>query len=98
MGMFISTLVVIDTFFVSYYLGMHSRSVPVIDNSMKPVVPVVVPVKAAPKTPIKKDEKPGAKPASKHPPKAAPKSKVHSKAAASKNTGAKKTVSQKNKP
>jgi hypothetical protein len=57
-GMFVSAILIIDTFFVSYYLGVHSRTVDVEDPTMKPVEKLVPPkppaeVKAAPTTPDK---------------------------------------------
>ena len=39
MGIFISSLLVIDTFFACYYMGFHSRTISVIDPSLKPVQP-----------------------------------------------------------
>lgn len=51
MGIFISALLVIDTFFASYYIGMHSHTVSVVDPSLNPFVPaplVVAPVTKAP--------------------------------------------------
>lgn len=48
-GMFISTLLIVDAFFVSYYLGFHSRSVPVIDQSLPPQAkPAPAPAPAKP--------------------------------------------------
>lgn len=41
-GLFISTLLVLDTFLVSYYAGVHGRTVKVIDP-MLPALPVVPP-------------------------------------------------------
>jgi hypothetical protein len=46
-GMFISAILIVDAFFVSYYLGLHSRTVDVEDLSMKPVEKPV-PIKPAP--------------------------------------------------
>jgi hypothetical protein len=51
-GMFISAILIIDTFFVSYYLGVHSRTVDVEDLSMKPVEKPV-PVKPVPVKQVK---------------------------------------------
>lgn len=54
--MFISALLIVDAFFVSYYLGFHSRSVPVIDPSLPPLakpVPVPAPAKPAAKPEVK---------------------------------------------
>ena len=36
-GMFVSSILVIDTFLVSFYLGFNSRHVLVVDPSLKPV-------------------------------------------------------------
>jgi len=41
-GLFISTLLILDTFLVSYYAGVHGRTVKVIDPSL-PALPVVQP-------------------------------------------------------
>lgn len=47
-GVFMCTLLVIDTFAASYYVGMHSRTVPIEDPKLPPFVkkveaPVTVP-------------------------------------------------------
>jgi hypothetical protein len=46
-GKFISFLLVVDTFFVAYAYGFHSRQVLVIDPKLPPVVPVKALEKAA---------------------------------------------------
>lgn len=52
-GMFISTLLVIDTFFISYAVGLNSHPVLVVDPSLPPVVPKVA---DKPKADAKKPE------------------------------------------
>lgn len=48
-GMFVSALLIVDTFLVSYYIGFHSRTVSVVDPNLKPVEkPVSKPVSKAP--------------------------------------------------
>jgi hypothetical protein len=65
-GMFISAILIVDTFLVSYAIGFNSRHVAVVDPTMKPVavpeevkldknLPAVMPVAA------KKTEKAGHK-------------------------------------
>jgi hypothetical protein len=45
-GKFISTLLVMDTFFISFAAGFNSRHVLVVDPSLPPVPPVVQPKSA----------------------------------------------------
>lgn len=76
--MFVSAIVCIDTFFVSYFLGLHSRSVDVEDPTMKPIQKPAPAAKPAPaKEPAKTETK------------TAPK-KASTKATPKKTSGAKK--------
>lgn len=58
-GRFISLLLVVDTFFVSYAFGFHSRHVLIVDPKLPPVVKRVEakapPPKVITKTPVPKD-------------------------------------------
>lgn len=77
-GMVISTLLIIDTFLVSFAFGFNSRHVKVIDPSMPPYQPPAAslpPTKATPKTPAPKST-PGEKSASAKKPGVAPKKKA----------------------
>lgn len=51
-GIFIATLLVVDTFFVAYAYGFHSRHVLVIDPTLPALAPAVVKVKVDAKKPI----------------------------------------------
>ncbi|MBC7996303.1 MAG: hypothetical protein IAF58_00055 [Leptolyngbya sp.] len=58
-GRFISLLLVVDTFFVSYAFGFHSRHVLIVDPKLPPVVKKVeakaLPTKVITKIPVSKD-------------------------------------------
>ena len=60
-GKFISTLLIIDTFFVSFAFGFNSKHVLVIDPNLPPLVPLAQGKKLEPK-PVSnaEDAKPGA--------------------------------------
>ncbi len=47
-GIFIATLLVVDTFFIAYAYGFHSRHVLVIDAKLPPLKTVEVKVKSEP--------------------------------------------------
>lgn len=77
-GIFISTLLVADTFLVAYYVGFNSRSVAVVNHSLapietkKPEPKKPEPAHAAPATPPKPAKEATSekkhKPAAKHKP------------------------------
>lgn len=61
-GIFVSAVLVIDAFFVSYAVGFNSRHVPVIDPKLPPAhKPVKQPVAADKAQKTKTEEKPAAK-------------------------------------
>ncbi len=75
-GIFISTLLVIDTFFVSYAVGFQSRHVLIVNPKLPPVVQKKVEAKPIPAVvPAKKDDTKNA-----HTGKDAHASKTHGKA------------------
>lgn len=55
--MFVSAIIIIDTFFVSYYLGVHSRTVEVEDTSIKAVQTEIEKAKDVSKSDAKADVK-----------------------------------------
>jgi hypothetical protein len=55
-GIFISTLLVIDTFLVSYFVGFNSRHVPVVDPSLPPLAPAAPKEKETPPAKPKADD------------------------------------------
>ncbi len=56
-GIFIATLLVVDTFFVAYAYGFHSRRVLVIDPKLPALAPAVVKVKVDAKMPTAPNKK-----------------------------------------
>jgi hypothetical protein len=52
--MFVSAILCIDSFFASYFVGLHSRTVDVEDPTMKPIQKPVA-VETKPSVPVKED-------------------------------------------
>lgn len=98
MGMFVSSLIVIDAFLISYYVGLHSRTVNVVDPSMKPVQPpaVVQPQSRPAIAPTDKTKSKGKEAKADHPTKAkSTKPAKSGKPGANSKTGYQKSKSKK---